>query len=175
MLNWTQIGDGDHDNSFGFAFNECNLDEIHEAFTNVIGYDLSEMIGDTKYYVDFTISYEELTEYFVNKLTKFDDFSGNGFRQVAVLVEDIPVSKDMFNVMGKDSISFKITNEDSNIVFVKFKIKEDDFLYNEFAWGDGEEYFINAICTFSVNTYGGITTLQGIIKDYEVDHFANDW
>ena len=54
------------------------------------------------------------------------------------------------------------------IKYCKFKCKEDDELL-DFASGTGdEEITLNLVGKCSMNTYGGSTTAQFIIDDYEV-------
>lgn len=185
--------DGDfrgHNNAFGASILSTTLGSeasfyaeiIEDYFDNhKISSNSNVKIGDKVYQLDFSIPAESVDAGLIQKLHWFERYSGFGFSPVTALVTDIKVSSENFKTMGKNTFNWKISDDDTGVSYVKFKIdknadelvqKFDDFewdsecdygkLYNDF----GKSYVVNAICTFGLNVYNGEIHAQAIVKDY---------
>lgn len=129
-------------------------------------------IGEKVYNLDFSVSADEVDAGLIQKLHLFEHYTGYGFAQVTALVTDIHVNAENFTTMGKNSFNWRITNEDTGVTFVKFKVDKfndkvckliDDIDIGATSY---EEYSIDAICTFGLNIYKGEIHPQCVIKDY---------
>ena len=175
-----------HDNAAGILFKVDTLNDFSESFSSII--DNSDMtsdiaIGEKIYDIDFQIEADSVDVGLIKKLHVFEHYSGYGFVPVTALVTGIKVSSNNFKTMGKNTLNWKILDEDTDISYVKFKVdresdeliqrlddlnwdSENDYgqLYDEF----NKCYIINAICTFGLNVYKGEIHSQCIIKDYVI-------
>ena len=133
-------------------------------------------VGDKTYSLDFSIPADALDAGFIQKLHWFERYSGYGFVPVTALVTGIKVCQENFKTMGKNTFNWKISDEDTGVSFVKFKIdkdtdeliqKFDDFDIGATNWSD-TGYVIDAICTFGLNVYNGEIHAQAVVKDYIV-------
>ena len=173
-----------HDNAAGILFNDMSPDEFAEKFESALfssGWeaenDLPDVaIGEKLYNVDFAIDAENLDVGFIKIMSEFDHYSGYGFPSVTALVNGIKVSQENFKTMGKNTLNWKILDEDTDITYVKFKIdrssdeliqKFDDIDFGYTSYND-TYYTVNAICTFGLNVYNGEVYAQAVIKDYEI-------
>ena len=133
-------------------------------------------VGDKTYNLDFSIPADALDAGFIQKLHWFERYSGYGFAPVTALVTGIKVCQENFKTMGKNSFNWKISDDDTGVSFVKFKIDKDtDELIQKFDDVDlgattyfDTGYVIDAICTFGLNVYNGEIHAQAIVKDYTI-------
>lgn len=178
------LGDGiivsGHDNAAGVNF-ICGYNDIAEAVYEKLSQKEIENIGTKKFDVDFQIDAGDVGPGLIQKLSFFDNYSGKGFNQVTVLVTGIKVNNSNFKTMGKNSLCWKISND--GVDFVKFKVTKEDQLIqklDDYDWDSEEDYgclyddfntdyyIIDAICTFGINTYKGVSYPQAIVKDYQI-------
>lgn len=183
-----------HDNAAGFSVLSPTPDDRADIFgemieeyirKNTIYADINQnvSIGERIYNVDFEIDAENVDVGFVQNMAFFDHYSGYGFAPVTVLIHGIQVDAENFKTMGKNSLSWKVIDEDNGVSYVKFKIdKNTDELiqkiddidwdsesdYGELIDGFGKVYLIDAICTFGINVYKGEAHAQAIVKDYDL-------
>ena len=180
-----------HDNAAGITFDNISPKEFSNQFTSALfsSYwdtveDVSPVaIGDKEFQVDFSIPAEEVDAGLIQKLHWFERYSGYGFALVTALVTGIKVSPDNFKTMGKNSFNWKISDEDTNVSYVKFKIdRQSDELVQKFDdldWDSESDYgklydsfdkgyTVDAICTFGLNVYKGEIHPQAIVKDYKL-------
>lgn len=179
--------DGDfrgHNNAFGASVLATQLGsnagfyaEIIEEYIN--NHSVSNgtvAVGDKTYSLDFSIPAEALDAGFIQKLHWFERYSGYGFAPVTALVTGIKVCQENFKTMGKNTFNWKISDEDTGVSFVKFKIdRATDELIQKFDDVDlgATTYFdtcyvIDAICTFGLNVYNGEIHAQAVVKDYVI-------
>jgi single-stranded-DNA-specific exonuclease len=174
-----------HDNAAGFRYYD-NLvpDEFEKQFSTALfsSYwdtieDVSPVaIGEKEFQIDFSIPADALDAGFIQKLHWFERYSGCGFAPVTALVTGIKVCQENFKTIGKNTFNWKISDEDTGVSFVKFKIdrqtdelvqKLDDFDIGATTYFD-TGYVIDAICTFGLNVYNGEIHPQAVIKDYVI-------
>lgn len=173
-----------HDNAAGIIFGNISPEEFSNKFTSALfsSYwdtveDVSPVaIGEKEFKVDFSIPADDVDAGFIQKLHWFERYSGFGFAPVTALVTDIKVSSENFKTIGKNSFNWKISDEETNVSYVKFKInmaedelvqKFDDFDLGATFYSD-TGYIIDAVCTFGLNVYKGEIHPQAIIKDYSI-------
>ena len=133
-------------------------------------------VGDKTYSLDFSIPADALDAGFIQKLHWFERYSGFGFAPVTALVTGIKVCEENFKTMGKNTFNWKISDDETGVSFVKFKIDKDtDELIQKFDDVDlgattyfDTGYVIDAICTFGLNVYNGEIHPQAIVKDYYI-------
>ena len=178
-----------HNNAAGIIFRDITPDYFAECFSSAYnitkgfvdfftdnGYkpevEIPDVtIGEKEYTVDFEVDAEDINPGFVQNMTFFDHYSGYGFAPVTVLIRNIPVDAENFKTMGKNSLSWKISED--GVDYVKFKILADDTLLNEideidFGYTTDKVVYIDAICTFGINVYKGVAYPQCIVKDYSI-------
>lgn len=121
--------------------------------------------------VDFDINASDLSVGFIKAIDEMKDIFGQGIKEPLVHIKNIPIWSESFFVMGKNSNSWKIIN-DEGYAFVKFNVDVDKDevlqIYNSNL--DREEEYnlgnIDVVGTVSINNYNNILTPQIIIKDY---------
>lgn len=121
--------------------------------------------------VDFDISASDLSVGFIKAIDEMKDIFGQGIKEPLVHIKNIPIWSENFFVMGKNSNSWKVIN-DEGYAFVKFNVDVDKDevlqIYNSNL--DREEEYslgsIDVVGTVSINNYNNILTPQIIIKDY---------
>lgn len=83
-------------------------------------------------------------------------------------IENISLTRDCFEVFGKneDTISFIV----NDIKYIQFKCKEGNQLYDfiQDAWSDNDSIAFTIVGKPSINEYNGIRTPQVIIEDVAV-------
>ena len=123
--------------------------------------------------VDFDINASDLSVGFIKAIDEMKDIFGQGIKEPLVHIKNIPIWSENFFVMGKNSNSWKVIN-DEGYAFVKFNVDVDKDevlrIYNSNL--DREEEYslgnIDVVGTVSINNYNNILTPQIIIKDYIV-------
>lgn len=121
--------------------------------------------------VDFDINASDLSVGFIKAIDEMKDIFGQGIKEPLVHIKNIPIWSENFFIMGKNSNSWKVIN-DEGYAFVKFNVDVDKDevlqIYNSNL--DREEEYslgnIDVVGTVSINNYNNILTPQIIIKDY---------
>ena len=121
--------------------------------------------------VDFDINASDLSVGFIKAIDEMKDIFGQGIKEPLVHIKNIPIWSENFFVMGKNSNSWKVIN-DEGYAFVKFNVDVDKDevlqIYNS-NLDRKEEYSlgnIDVVGTVSINNYNNILTPQIITKDY---------
>ena len=91
-----------------------------------------------------------------------------------IAVENISLTRDCFEIFGKneDTISFII----NDIKYIQFKCKTGNKLYDflQDAWDEEDSITFNIVGKPSINEYNGIKTPQIVIEDVNVVSTDND-
>ena len=150
-----------HSGAFGCQLSADKLEVARDT--------LNKALKDYKYddtiYCDFIIDAYDLDYIFIKTIDDSKWIWGQGIEEPTVAIENIEISADDCMVMGKnlDSVAFMY----GGVKYCKFKCSEDDELL-EFANGFGGDYAtLTIVGKCSINTYGGSSTAQVIIDDYE--------
>ena len=165
-----------HANAFGV---NLDLDKKDEAI-NVMNNILRDVEYDSTYRVDFILDIEDVSIKLITELARFEDIVCQGIEEPMLAVENISLTKDCFEIFGKneDTISFTI----DEIKYIQFKCKEGNSLYDflQNAWDENDSVTFNIVGKPSINEYNGVRTPQIIIEDVVVidtnsDSENEDW
>lgn len=172
IVNSTNILDGrGHANAFGIV--GLDLDKKDEAL-NKLNDILQDIEYDATYRVDFILDVEDVSIKLITDLARFEDIICQGIEEPMVAVENISLTKDQFEIFGKneDTISFMI----DGIKYIQFKCKEGNPLYDwlQNAWNEDDNVIFNIVGKPSINEYNGVRTPQIIIEDVAVISTNND-
>ena len=153
-----------HANAFGV---NLDLDKKDEAI-NVMNNILRDVEYDSTYRVDFILDIEDVDIKLITELARFEDIVCQGIEEPMLAVENISLTKDCFEIFGKneDTISFTI----DEIKYIQFKCKEGNSLYDflQNAWDENDSVTFNIVGKPSINEYNGVRTPQIIIEDVVV-------
>lgn len=151
-----------HSGAFGCALNADRLQEARETLNNA----LENYHYDDTIYCDFVLNSDDIDPWFVKTVDDSKWLYGTGIEEPTVAVENITISAEDCAVMGQnlDAVSFM----HNGIKYCKFKCQEDDELLDFASKDNEEEITLNIIGKCSMNTYGGSTTAQFIIDDFEI-------
>ncbi len=179
IVNSTEIIQGKgHPNAFGIV--DLPLDNIEKAMKqlNIL---LKDIEYDSTYKVDFILDINHVTIPLIIELSKFENIVGQGIEEPMIAVENISLTRNCFEVFGKneDTISFMI----NGIKYVQFKCKEGNRLYDflQNAWDNNDGIIFTIVGKPTINEYNGIRTPQIIIEDVNVintisqDDNGDDW
>lgn len=156
-----------HDNAAGISIPRENVAKSIEMCNER----LSDIDFQKCFNVDFDINASDLSVGFIKAIDEMKDIFGQGIKEPLVHIKNIPIWSENFFVMGKNSNSWKVIN-DEGYAFVKFNVDVDKDevlqIYNlnldieeEYSLGS-----IDVVGTVSINNYNNILTPQIIIKDY---------
>ena len=163
LVSATQIFDfaAGHSGAFGCQLNIDKLAEARKALNDALeNYEYDDTI-----YCDFILDAYDIDYEFIKTIDDHRWVWGQGVEEPTVAIENIEISADDCVVMGKnfDSVAFMY----GGAKYCKFKCADDDELL-QFANGMGNDYAtLNIVGKCSINTYGGSSTAQVIIDDYE--------
>lgn len=156
-----------HDNAAGISIPRENITKSIELCNEkLVDVDFQKCFN-----VDFDIECDDLSVAFIKAIDEMKDIFGQGIKEPLVHIKNIPIFSESFFVMGKNSNSWKVIN-DEGYAFVKFNVDVDKDevlqIYNSNL--DREEEYsigsIDVVGTVSINNYNNILTPQIIIKDY---------
>ncbi len=155
-----------HDNAAGISIPRENVTKSIKLCNEK----LADVDFQKCFNVDFDIECDDLSVAFIKAIDEMKDIFGQGIKEPLVHIKNIPICSENFFVMGKNSNSWKVIN-DEGYAFVKFNVDVDKDevlqIYNSNL--DREEYNlgnIDVVGTVSINNYNNILTPQIIIKDY---------
>lgn len=159
-FNW---GKG-HPQAFGINLDVDKKNEAINSLNNI----LKDIEYDATYKVDFIFDINELNIKHISDLTKFENIIGQGINEPLIAIENIRMSRDSFEIFGKntDTLSFML----NDIKYVQFKCNEENKLYNWLnnCWDETEEIIFTVVGKPSINEYQGNKTMQIIIEDLNV-------
>lgn len=156
-----------HDNAAGISIPRENVAKSIELCNER----LFDMDFQKCFNVDFDINASDLSVGFIKAIDEMKDIFGQGIKEPLVHIKNIPIWSESFFVMGKNSNSWKVIN-DEGYAFVKFNVDvyKDEVLQIYNSNLDREEEYslgsIDVVGTVSINNYNNILTPQIIIKDY---------
>lgn len=166
LVNSTGIVNGKgHANAFGIV--NLPIDDKEKAIS-MMNNILKDTEYDSTYCVDFILDIEHITISLIIKLSQFEDIICQGINEPMLAIENISLTRDCFEVFGKneDTISFMV----NDIKYIQFKCKNGNQLYDflQNAWDDNDSITFNIVGKPSINEYKGVRTPQIIIEDVEV-------
>lgn len=119
--------------------------------------------GDTSYVVDYEFDNESFSNIYqlAQDLDSLSTIWGQGIEEPRIAIKDLPFTQSNVQIMGKDSSSCKITK--NGISFVRFK--DTDFIDKVTKYDYGT---ITLVGRVTLNVWGGRSTAQVLIDDYEI-------
>jgi single-stranded-DNA-specific exonuclease RecJ len=108
---------GGHPGAGGLSVKKENLQELKDDLDNR----LSSFVPDDTLYFDLEFSVNEIDERFINYITDFYRYSGNGFKPGTFLIKDLFISDK--EPMGKNNSTVKI--DCGKLQLMKFKVDEE--------------------------------------------------
>ena len=166
IVNQTGVANGvGHPNAFGIiGLPYDSKDKFQDELNNI----LKDVVYDATYYCDYIVNADGITISLINSLVQLEDYIGTGISEVMIAVTDLRLSVNDFQILGKNSDTYKFVIND--IEFVKFKCKSDDIILN---WlnthaGSESEVEFEIVGGPSMNVYNGIKTMQVIIEDVNI-------
>lgn len=172
IVNSTNILEGrGHANAFGIVGLELDQRDVALSRLNDILHDVEY---DSTYRVDFILDIEDVDIKLITDLARFEDIICQGIEEPMLAIENISLTKDCFEIFGKneDTISFMI----DDIKYIQFKCKEGNQLYEwlQNAWVENDNVTFNIVGKPSINEYNGVRTPQIIIEDVVVISTSSD-
>lgn len=149
-----------HAQAFGIYLKNSNLSRLHEKANK----ELSQYnFGENYYEVDFERKGNELDdlEDIIYDLDKYKNVWSTNCAEPLIYINDLRVSKDNIQVIGKNKNTLKITKQ--GIIFIKFFADKEiqNFL-------NGENFRLNIVGKTNINYFNGIYTPQIFIEQIEV-------
>ncbi|MBC5688087.1 hypothetical protein H8S37_03955 [Mediterraneibacter sp. NSJ-55] len=164
-----------HDNAAGLV--DLQFEQKDEFIKK-----LNELLQDVEYDATYTCDYiiddiENINPEFISILAGFQDFIGQGIENPIIAVSNVTLCKDDFQLLGKNSDTYKFTYND--IEYVKFKCKDEDPVLSwiKDCWNDEEKIEIELVGKPGINIFNGIRTMQVIIESTNIintTHCMND-
>lgn len=159
-----------HANAFGVNLDLEKKDEAINVMNNI----LRDVEYDSTYRVDFILDIEDVSIKLITDLARFEDIICQGIEEPMLAIENISLTKDCFEIFGKneDTISFTI----DEIKYIQFKCKEGNPLYDwiQNAWDESDSVTFNIVGKPSINEYNGVRTPQIIIENIDVISTSNN-
>ena len=174
IVNQTGVANGvGHANAFGIV--DLSYDD-KEKFQDELNNILKDVVYDATYYCDYIVNADGITISLINSLVQLEDYIGTGISEVMIAVTNLRFSAKDFQIIGKNSDTYKFVIND--IEFVKFRCKEDDKILswlNNHA-GRSSEFEFEIVGKPSINLFNGIKTMQVIIEDTNIidEHIVDD-
>ena len=109
-----------HDNAAGISIPRENVAKSIEMCNER----LSDIDFQKCFNVDFDINVSDLSVGFIKTIDEMKDIFGQGIKEPLVHIKNIPIWSENFFVMGKNSNSWKVIN-DEGYAFVKFNVDVD--------------------------------------------------
>lgn len=154
-----------HANAHGINIELDKIDEANKRFNEL----LKDIEYDATYIVDYIFDYYELDPALPIEMAQFDDIVAQGINEPLIAIENIELTREDINLIGKTSNTLKFTLS-NGIEFVQFFCKDGMTLYdwaNE-TWDTSDSIIINVVGQPGVNDYMGTKTPQIVIKDVEI-------
>lgn len=146
-----------HGNAFGAGIKDSKIKTLRE-YTNRL---LSNIDFSPIYNVDFIYNANLLKGQTILNIANYNYLWGQMVKEPFIVVEKLNVSADNASVMKGPAV--KIVQ--NGIEFVKFKMSEEEVEALIPSEGVNE---ITIVGTCTINTWGGRTTPQVFIEDYEI-------
>lgn len=158
-----------HGQAFGIAFDDDKMQDFIEYFNKkYAGEDT-----DTYYNVDYIFDATDMdAAHKCLRLTELEDYYGQGIKAPLVAFTNVPLKRSSMALFKPDGTcpTLKITAP-NGVSFIKFYSSREEFESLKLPCeGTTEQYYTATIVgECSANTYRGVTTLQIMIKDYEIN------
>ena len=148
-----------------FAFGIGLTDEGFSNFIKETNEELSNCTFAPSHIVDFIWDENEVNPKDVLDIAKYNSIWGQGVEQPEILIKDIIITKDNIKLLSPDkSPTIKIILKNGVECIKYFSSKEE---FQKILPDIGKVSLLTLVGTCSINEFGGKTTPQITIKDYE--------
>lgn len=154
--NLVEFAEG-HENAFGVSVKDSNLKEL----IKITNERLENINFDNIYKVDFIYENGLIENNSILTIASYNNLWGNSLKRPKIAIKNIPVSEDNFQVMKGPTI--KITT--NGLELLKFKASEEEINLFE----ENQEVIITIVGECDINTWGGQTTPQILVDDYNIE------
>ena len=159
-----------HQSAFGLGI-ECGYleDKVYgiygESVYQFIEYTnevLKDMVSEPMYYVDYIFTSDEMDINAVIEIADMGSIWSSSVDEPLIAVQNLKITKEMLNFYKENTIKITMSND---LVLMLFNTNRET--YEKFYSEDG--YIeINAVCRCNKNEWGGRTTAQLFIEEYEI-------
>ena len=160
-----------HQSAFGLGI-ECGyLEEqfggeiLGESLYQFIDYTnevLKDMVSEPMYYVDYIFTSNEMDTNAVIEIADMGSIWSSSVDEPLIAVQNLKITKGMLNFYKENTIKITMSND---LVLMLFNTDRET--YEKFYSEDGYVE-INAVCRCNKNEWGGRTTAQLFIEEYEI-------
>ena len=154
-----------HQNAFGLGIPEDNIDNFLEK-TDVI---LKNMQSEPLYYVDYIYNGVEVNKQNILDIASLDNLWGKDIPESLIAIKNLKITNSMINIYEKKDLTLKI-NLLNNISIMLFNAPKT--LCEKIKNCSGY-ISMNIIGKCKINEWGGNTTPQILIEDYEITDECN--
>ena len=128
-------------------------------YTNEV---LKDMVSEPMYYVDYIFTSDEMDTDAVIEIADMGSIWSSSVDEPLIAVQNLKITKGMLNFYKENTIKITMSND---LVLMLFNTDRET--YEKFYSEDG--YIeINAVCRCNKNEWGGRTTAQLFIEEYEI-------
>ena len=150
-----------HEGAFGVGIADTNLIAfIDYANRNLAGFDFT-----SKYNVDFEYDVQMLNANDILNLADFNGLWGQGIEEPYILIKNIKLTSSNLSLLKDTTIKIMLQDDINDISLIKFGSSKTEY---ETLYSDLGCVTINVIGRFQKNTWGGRTSPQILIEDYEI-------
>ena len=160
-----------HQSAFGLGI-ECGyLEEqfggevLGESLYQFVDYTnevLKDMVSEPMYYVDYIFTSNEMDTDAVIEIADMGSIWSSSVDEPLIAVQNLKITKGMLNFYKENTIKITMSND---LVLMLFNTDRET--YEKFYSEDGYVE-INAVCRCNKNEWGGRTTAQLFIEEYEI-------
>lgn len=160
-----------HQSAFGLGIKCGYLEEqfggeiLGESLYQFIDYTneaLKDMVSEPIYYVDYIFTNNEMDTDAVIEIADMGSIWSSSVDEPLIAVQNLKITKGMLNFYKENTIKITMSND---LVLMLFNTNRET--YEKFYSEDG--YIeINAVCRCNKNEWGGRTTAQLFIEEYEI-------
>ena len=144
-----------HDNACGFGISGNKIDQLVQYANST----LKAEDFENCYVVDYILNANDNNVDLMATLASHPEFFGNHIDEIKFVVENIPISSVFLMGANKDSVKISYNGID----YVRFK--DSDFAMEVL---EDKTKLLTAYGRVNLNTWGGRTTVQLFIDDYEL-------
>lgn len=146
------------------AFGTCIPDENFETFIDFTNKLLKSYDFSKNYKVDYIYNSNEVNSSDILDIASLKSLWGTGIEESLIVIENVKVTSENVILMSKDkNPTLKITLP-NGLALIKFKSSQEEY---DSLTAEGKFSILNIVGKCSANVWGGRTTPQLLIEEYE--------
>ena len=119
------------------------------------------------YDIDFSFNYTDKFDSYIEEIGQYQDLWGQGISEPLIEIRRIPLNKDTIFLMKKGTLKINLPNHTTTCI--KFGSSEEEYNNIINSIKNGQKSYLTIVGTCTLNEYGGSTTPQIKLKDYEIE------